>query len=341
MFGKRKKIVVPPLPKTKDGPPNEWMQQALSHWWLEAASHGESYPTDPSRSEYLRPSALPFCPLQEGYIRITDGVETERYRSFNENFYVDIGHAVHELVQNFVGRMEVENGVKTKVKTLGHWKCPRCNKLRTFTTYRKCSCGGKPTYREIEIRWRNTIGHIDKVLRIGKWLFILDYKTCSTWAVRSHLEAVRLKKVSKLPYISNRAQITRYVGLFEKVFAKEFEPGGKFEGCEIAGSILAYISRETVKERAFIYIPMDRKARTLQYKKAKRDDNDFAIMKTAVKKRSKKLFLKLIDSKPCSSRKFYDENYRDDFDPCPLLRVCFDCKKLNNKVMKALKDNNQ
>lgn len=71
MFGEQKKIKVPSPPSGKGPPPDKWVQLALSQWWNEAIQQGDDVPTDPSRSEFLRPSALPFCPLNVGYTRVT------------------------------------------------------------------------------------------------------------------------------------------------------------------------------------------------------------------------------------------------------------------------------
>ena len=323
------------LPSGNKPPDDSFMQHLLHIWWSGASDQGESVPVDPSRSEFLRPSALPFCPLRTGYIRITDGIETERHRSFNENFYTDIGHAVHELLQNFVGRMKVEHGVDTQIDTLGNWKCPKCQKQRYFTTYKKCKCGGRPSYQEIEIKWRETIGDIDKVIRIGNMLFILDYKTTGVKAIYKHRDA---KKAGGfyLPYPTNRAQITRYTGLFEKVFAEEFKPGGRFEGCTVMGSILAYVSRESLYIREFVYLPASAKTKEKQYRRACRDDKDFVVMKKAVATRSKELFIELIGKKRCKDRDDYDQNYHDPFNVCPLHTVCFNSKRLKATVMEAL-----
>lgn len=336
MFGPTKRIKVPPLKKGKR-PNDRWLQLVLADWWTKAAEQGETVQVDPSRNNFLRPSALPFCPLKVAYTRITEGVETERHRSFNENFYTDIGHAVHELLQNFVGRMKIEHGVQTDIHTLGHWKCPACKTWRYFTTYKRCKCGGRPHYEEIEIKWRNTIGHIDKVIRIGKWLFILDYKTTGVKAIYKHRDAKRTGG-EYLPYLSNRSQISRYVGLFEHVFAKEFKKGGKFEGCEIAGAVLAYVSRESLYMKEFVFLPFTRKGIKRQYKKAVKDDRDFMRMRAAVENRDRKIMLELIDEKPCKTRKDYDTKLHDPFEPCPLLKVCFKCGPLKETVLKALKE---
>lgn len=169
-------------------------------------------------------------------------------------------------------------------------------------------------------------------------MFILDYKTCGTWAIRTHKMAIQEGKPSKLPYTKNRAQISRYVGLFEHVFAHEFKKGGRFEGCIVAGSILAYISRETAKEKAFVYLPASAKSKRRGLKLAKKDDRDFVVMKEAVEKRSKPLFLKLIDTKPCQTKDQYESEYYDTYDPCPLASKCFNCNKLRSTVLSALKE---
>lgn len=318
-------------------PPNPaWVQRQLHGWWKEAVNQGDSRPIDPSRNNYLHPSALPFCPLKIAYRRLVDGVESERFESFNENFYVNIGSSVHELLQDFIGRMKVEQGVETAVETLGHWKCPDCGRRRLFTTYKRCKCGGKPKYEEIAIHWRNTIGHMDKVIRIGDYLFILDYKTTGSRALYKHRQGEPIGQ-PYLPYNTNKAQIMRYVGLFERVFAKEFEPGGRFEGCVVVGALLVYVSRETVRDKAFVYLPANEKKKAREYKKAVRDDKLFAKMKEAVATRDKEIMVHLIENKACETRDDYDENMHSPFDECELSSSCFCPKALRKKVKAALK----
>ncbi len=317
-------------------PDNTWVQRQLFSWWKEAIDHGGMDPVDQSRNEFLRPSALPFCPLKVGYNRVVNGVETERYSSFNESFYTSIGTAVHELLQNFVGRLAVSKGVELKVETLGHWHCKACGRKRRFTIYKPCKCGGTPEYEEISIHWRTTVGHIDKVIRVGNCLFILDYKTTGSMAIRKHRAGAPAGE-PYFPYPANRAQIMRYVGLFEKVFAKEFEPGGRFEGTVVMGAILAYVSRETVRDVAFVYLPATRKRKKKEYRKAVRDDALFVTMKEAVAKRSKKLFIELIEEKPCADRDDYDQKMHSRYDECPLVNVCFRRRQLLKQIDKALK----
>jgi len=242
---------------------------------------------------------------------------------------------VHELLQDFIGRMSVEHGVDTPVETLGHWKCPDCGKRRMFTTYKRCKCGGKSKYEEIAIHWRNTIGHMDKVIRIGQYLFILDYKTTGGRALYKHKQGEPIGQ-PYLPYPANRAQIMRYVGLFEKVFAKEFEPGGRFEGCVIVGALLVYVSRETVRDRAIVYLPANAKRKKKEYRKAVRDDKLFVKMKEVVETRDKEIMIELIENKACETRDDYDENMHSPFDECPLVADCFSPCRLKKRVRAAL-----
>lgn len=317
-------------------PDERWIQHTLTKWWKEALGHGTVEKVDQSRNEFLRPSALPFCPVKVGYKRGVFGPEEDRHRSFNESFYTDIGHAAHYLAQNLVGRMPVKT-LDVKVLSIGHWKCTnwKCSGRRYFCSYKKCpTCKGAMEYVEIEIKWRNTVGHIDKVLLIGKFLIIVDYKTCGTYALRKHRDGAQRGEPT-LPYTSNKAQITRYTGLFEKVFAKEFEPGGPFEGCTVLGSVLIYVSRETVREHEFIWLPADQETKDKQYAKALRDDKLFVRMKRAAASKDIKDFDILIKYKPCKSKAHYMKNMHSIYSECPLVKVCFaddDNKKLRAKI---------
>jgi len=316
-------------PKKLAPPDNAFVQTMLQGWWKEASDQGTTEKTDPERMQFLRPSSLPFCSLRTAYTRIYEGVDDERHMSFNENFYVNQGSAIHQLLQDFVGRMKIEGVVDTPVETLGHWKCPRCGHKRRFTTYKRCTkCRGRSTYEEIEIRWRNTVGHIDKVIRIGNMLFILDYKTTGTKALIKHRMQMASGEAPLFPYVKNRAQILSYVGLFERVFKKLFKKGGPFYKCTVVGGILAYISREDVFRREFVYLPADAKTKARLLKQSIKDDKVFGRMLKVVEKPSMKGLKEMIEHKACSSREDYVKNMEDKWDPCPLAKVCFQRKKL-------------
>jgi hypothetical protein len=320
----------------KNPPSDKFVQQILKAWWKEAIEHGTTVKIDPTRKQFLRASGLPFCPVKEGYKRLVDGVETERHVSFKSDYFFDIGHAIHNLCQNFLGRLQVKVGTKTPVKVLGHWFCPTCKAVRKFTTYKACKCGGDPRYEEIAIHWRTTVGHIDKVIRIGDMLIILDYKSCGTYALQKHRRAAPGE--SSLPYHHNRAQIERYVGLFERVFKDEFAEGGKFEGCTVVGSILAYISRETPDQKEFIFLPSTEGQKLGWYKKAKKDDRLFVIMDEVVKNRDYALMKELVEEKPCGSLEEYQKNMHSPYSECPLKGICFDRKKLLGRLKIAVTD---
>lgn len=312
-------------------PTDLFIQRVFKEWWKEASQHGTNVPTDPSRYSYHRPSSLPFCPVREGYKRLIDGVPTERFNSFTENFYVDIGSKVHELLQRFLGRARYEFDLNTHVEVLGHWKCPRCKKVRRFCTYKECKCGGKPDYHEIEINYRKTHGHMDKVIRIGKWLIIADYKTSSSRAIFTHR-----KTGEYFPYLANKCQLTRYIGLFERSFKDLFEPGGKFEGCTVVGGLLIYVSRESSQIVEFVWLPASEDDKKAWFKKAKLDDRLFTTMLQAVDQRSLDLMEELIDEKPCTSLKHYEQTMRNKYSECPLKDICFQRKKLVKKMQQAI-----
>ena len=325
------------MAKIPDAP---YMRQVLLSWWKEASAQVATSKVDITRYNYLRPSSLPFCPVKEGYIRITEGIPTERDEGFSELFYVSQGSSIHELLQNFVGRLEMEEPENVKVVTLGNWVCKTCSFKRYLSVHKNCrKCKTRMEYEEIQIKWRTTVGHIDKVLKIGKYLFILDYKTCSTYILRKHRDSMRVQ-IPTLPHNYNKAQVNRYAGLFEKVYKKEFKKGGKFHGLTIVGSILAYISRESVQEKEFCFVPMDERAKRREYKRAVQDDRLFKRMRSIVEKPSVSGFKELIAEKPCATKKFYEAEYMTIYNECPLAKVCFKPNKLINKITKAVRKAN-
>lgn len=315
------------MKKKKKKPTEKYILDTLKDWWASAKYQGDTNPQDPERLTKLRPSSLPFCVLKTAIQRIQDpeGLQTN---SFESLFYVTIGSSVHSLLQGFVGRMAVENKVKVKVETLGHWKCldPKCGAHRYFTTYKRCSCGSKMEYEEIELVWRNTIGHIDKVLRIGKYLILLDYKTAGSKKLWEHRMSLQSGN-PKLPYKGNLAQIDRYIGLFDRVFKKLFKKGQPFYKHTLIGSVLAYIPRDAMSQPEFIWLPRSDLQKKRLYKEAIVDDAVFPKMLEVVKSPSLESLQSLVPYKKCKSYSDYEEKIKDVYVSCPMAEHCFNKKK--------------
>lgn len=124
--------------------------------------------SDPARILNLRPSQLPFCAASYFVGRATMG--TVDILNMDSKFYVDIGTAVHEVLQTYLG---------TSGRFLANWECKICGKKTYVTAEHEC-CDFPMKYHEIEIDHGGVVGHIDAVFidRYGKY-WILDFKTTS------------------------------------------------------------------------------------------------------------------------------------------------------------------
>lgn len=132
---------------------------------------------DPSRLLNIRPSQLPFCAASffikhasRGLIDSMDMVGA---------FYVNIGTAVHTVVQDYLG---------TSGRFLANWECRICGKKTYVTSQHEC-CDFPMRYEEILISYKGVVGHIDAVFidSQGKY-WILDFKTTSSAGAASKLK---------------------------------------------------------------------------------------------------------------------------------------------------------
>lgn len=64
----------------------------------------------------IRPSALPFCQVEYLFAKL-DPIESSVGDSFIERIFVNIGTAVHEVLQTYLGRSGL---------LYGQWKCKKC-----------------------------------------------------------------------------------------------------------------------------------------------------------------------------------------------------------------------
>lgn len=178
--------------------------------------------TAPSRVLYLRPSQLPFCPLEffvqnaeQGLLRTLD---------FAGAFYTSVGTTVHEVMQEFLCRSG---------RFLADYFCAECDTWHRLS-YTHEHCGFPTKYHEITINYKGINGHIDAVYKdkAGK-LWILDFKTTSVSSA---------PKKQKDPGVTYIEQIETYAVLFELQY-----------GMKIEGIMDAFILRDNPRQSPVIY----------------------------------------------------------------------------------------
>lgn len=163
---------------------------------------------------YLRPSALPFCPVnffvknaEQGPLRIMH-META--------FYVKIGTVVHSVVQNYLANTG---------KFLASWKCRVCGSVRNVSMDNHC-CDTPMKYREVLIKYKGVVGHIDAIYKDTNGdYWILDYKTTSV---------EQAKKKATNPGIAYQEQIEAYALMLKLQY-----------GIIVKGVLLMFIKRDS------------------------------------------------------------------------------------------------
>lgn len=266
----------------------------------------DSWHTHGGRPPKLRPSSFPLCPILT-WRKMVKGAHLGYWpeeQEFSGQYFTQVGTLVHEVVQLYMGNTG---------KIWGNWKCrnPRCKEskkkglTRKHTTNNKCPCCGSPMYyEEIEVRYRGIVGHIDAIIYLGNGRYwVGDYKTTTKYKINS----------GKLPEKAHLKQIPAYVHIL-RVTLK----------LNVVGFSLLYLSRDNpfyFSEESFYW------------------DKQWTIKAKAMLKGEKRRYLAALESfktrklhhiiqnKPCTSKKFYNQNL-DYYTPCPLLDVCFKPEEL-------------
>lgn len=151
--------------------------------------------TSPGRVLNLRPSQMPFCPLEFFINYSNKGLY--RAQDLMSAFYTSVGTTVHEVMQNYLCRSG---------RFLANYSCRECGKKYPLSYQHEC-CDFPTKYDELEIDYKGVEGHIDAVFkdRKGK-LWIVDFKTTS-------VKSGPAKK--RDPGVAYREQIETYAVLFE------------------------------------------------------------------------------------------------------------------------------
>jgi hypothetical protein len=176
----------------------------------------------PSRVLFLRPSQLPFCPVEFFVNHASRGLF--RDLDMAGAFYTSVGTIVHEVMQDYLC---------TSGRFLADYHCRECGTWHRHSYVHEC-CDFPTKYHEIEISWKGITGHIDAVYRDKKGrLWILDFKTTS-------VKTAPVKK--KNPGVQYIEQIETYAVLFELQYKQRIE-----------GIMDAFIVRDNPKLDPIIY----------------------------------------------------------------------------------------
>jgi len=293
----------------------EHLHQALDDAEVEIVDHV----VKPDRFFFLRPSGFPYCGLRK-LMSAPDTLIEGQNSNLAGSYFTSVGTAAHTVFQSHIGRLG---------EVVGDWKCKHCGKFTKFTTFKKCDCGHKPEYEELEIEYKNTVvGHLDGLVRLkertpdGKRKYVvIDYKTATGAKIKKGLTDPTV-----FPYEYNVQQIKRYVILMELCF-----------GIHVEGWALIYLNRD---------VPLGRKNRHIVYREVKDAEKAelvaemkrwIRIHRRVLQAHTREDFDYVKDNKLCKSHKDYTENWESPYQPCPCLPYCFNSQKLEHQIEKKIK----
>jgi hypothetical protein len=249
-FGKRKDVATKKKPDTV-------VTDLIKEYADAIANVTHSSRVSPGRVLYLRPSQMPFCPIEFFINHASKGM----YRSMGMAgaMYVNMGTVVHTVLQQYL----TKSG-----KILGNYKCHECGTFHKLSFKTEC-CDFPTEYHEVEISVGGISGHIDAIYKWKGKLFILDFKTTGL--------KLAVKK-EKDPGATYREQIETYAYLFELQY-----------DMKISGIMDAFIIRDNPSaDPAVWYRPFTDKTRAkvkkrlALYKKMHRQTLDASTLKEAM-----------------------------------------------------------
>lgn len=276
--------------------------------------------TSYGRGPRFRPSALPLCSILV-YMQLVKGASQgyfEDQMSASGGYFTRVGTAAHTNIQYFIGMSG---------KIWGDWVCNTsgCKKhndardlydekgkiirkgilTRKNTTNNICpACKHPMIYEEKEIKYKGLIGHIDAIIKLEDGTFwVADYKTCTKYKLQS----------GKLPNKGHLIQLPSYCHVLHQKYKMK-----------IRGFSLLYFSRDN----PFMFYEHSEKWTPTWHKRSgdciKNERKKFVagVRSFALKSRQS-----AISGKPCKCKEDY-ETLMDFYEPCPMLKVCFNRKKL-------------
>lgn len=270
------------------------------------------------RDRELHPSSFPYCGLRHAYERLIRDADPEIDVNFGREYFLPAGHVFHAAIQKWIG---------FSGQYVGDWFCHGCKhmmraRVRPENGCRKCG-SQHIEYTELGGTWGSNVHwHTDGLFRTRKkrhW--VVDFKSTSTYAIEQHR-----KTKTVFPYTSNRFQIESYIPLIEDTY-----------NIEIDGWLLVYAARDNpnhiFKVEVVGGVVNDQRKEDLRAV-LEQNDKDFPVA-LGVKEQPVKVFKRLAKTKLCEDRDYYDHFIHDQWDPCPLHKVCFG-GKLQPKLQKAI-----
>lgn len=255
------------------------------------------------------PSSLPICSILT-YSKLLKAISNDGFeetKSCFTDFFAALGTAAHTVVQRHIGLTG---------KIFGDWQCDNRDcatkgELVKNTTNCKCpTCGIPMEYVEKRVKYKGLSGKIDALVETKKDTFwVGDYKGATTKKIE---QGKAFKKY-------NVKQVLIYCYILTKKY-----------GFTIEGFSLIYISRDNPN----MWYEYSEKFDDENYSKAEKLFKDerkrYVAGVNAIKQDDYQIAIK---EKPCTSRKFYDDQIAY-FDPCPYLGVCFDKGALELQLRK-------
>lgn len=283
---------------------------------------------DTPASTQFRCSGLPMCPIRRLFF-------DKGQESFHKDFYVKVGTAIHDAIQNWMSKGKRANNI------VAEWSCLDCGTLRSpgFKPIQCEDCGSTKgfKYNEITIRYRNLSGHVDLLYHLGNNRFLLiDFKTTDLSAKRNKGGWEKTFKPSPNYYV----QIRSYATLLKEVF-----------GYNIVAWALLFIDRaKPIREsRDYHKIvkpwkqhnhDMYLKLINQSCRNAKRLEEFNAIMATSNSYNAKAVDLlkEIVVKRPCKSEEQYDRWMSHAFysGECEMLDACCTSSKAVYKRIKQM-----
>lgn len=275
----------------------------------------------------FRCSSLPMCPIRKIFF-------DKNKESFSKDFYVKVGTAIHDAIQNWMSKgSRAENIV-------AEWSCLECGTLRKpgFRPIKCDDCGSTKgfKYNEITIIYRNLTGHVDLLYHLGDGRYLLiDFKTTDLSGKRNKGGWEKSFKPSPNYYV----QIRSYATLLKEVF-----------GYNIVAWSLLFIDRAKpiVNARDFhkIIKPWKQhnhdtylKLINQSCRNAKRLHrfNELMAQSTSYNPEAVETLKEIIIRRPCKSQEDYDKWMSHAFynGQCEMLKTC---KTSSKAVYKRLKE---
>lgn len=253
-------------------------------------------PSDPTRTFYMRPSSLPYCPIRKFLTLASKGIPAVQTHDAGSLFYTSVGTTVHEVFQAILGR----GG-----RMYANWVCRHCKNVAPFTTYAKCpkckKSGADVDHQEISVaKLRGWRGHLDGVIRDADGvLWVIDYKT-------TNLDFV--SRADSKPHKSYVMQQKAYVVLLEEILG---EP--------VAGWCLVYLARDNPvkRRRLFSCVVSDAEKKVIRKKLVHMAKLHGQLFKAETLADLKPLY----ENKLCASSVEHDEYFK--YEGCEYRDVCF------------------